>query len=86
MEWTKQDSKLANLEGWDLYECFCSSDGDWQVQANDDANSKWDAKLKDDTEAWELVANGNKEHHKKVLAFLKEHNPSEYDRIIDKRN
>tara|TARA_R110001599_G_C12140054_1_gene650527 strand:+ start:169 stop:417 length:249 start_codon:yes stop_codon:yes gene_type:complete len=78
IEWTKLDSEQANREGWNVYNAIGSDNGDWQVQRNDDQNM-----LSDDGEAWLIIANGNKPHHKKALAFMKANNKTEYNLILN---
>ena len=64
-EWNSEDSKLAVLEGWDLYLCIGSDDGSMQVQRNDEQNL-----LNNDQEAWFIVKEGKKPHHIKVKQIL----------------
>lgn len=78
MEWTKEDSEMARKEGWDLYFSEGSMDGDWQVQKNDDQKI-----LPDDATAWKIVKSQKHPHHIKALELLKDHNPDEYNRIIN---
>ncbi|MGX9944937.1 hypothetical protein ACTG4Q_20965 [Bradyrhizobium denitrificans] len=75
------DNNRAIDEGWSIFECFASENGPWQLQKCDDSNL-----LKDDLQAWRLVvdyADAGSEYHQKALQFLKDHNPIEYDCIID---
>jgi len=76
--WTKKDSDLAELEGWNLFQCEGSRDGILQLQAIDEMEN-----ILDDIEAWKLVANGNKPHHLNAIGELKKHNPQEYHRVIN---
>jgi hypothetical protein len=70
------DNKLAEREGWGLYDCFGSESGTPQVQRNDDADI-----LESDTDAWAIVANGDKPHHIAVKEILAQNNPEELNRI-----
>ena len=78
LKWTKDDSKLATLEGWDLYESTGSLDGNIQVQRNDDQ-----AILTDDIQAWTIVNKGTRPHHLKAKSILKKENAKEYNRILN---
>ena len=80
-EWQKfvdHYKEYAQAEGWDIFHCEGSDDGWCQIQRIDDS-----AILKDDTEAWEIVANGEMPHHicaRIVIEFL---NPEEYKSIMN---
>ncbi len=76
--WNDTDRQNAHAEGWDLFYSSGSADGPYQVQRLDE-----EALLNDDTCAWKLVKNGNKPHHAKALAILKQSNPQEYNRILN---
>jgi len=76
--WTKKDSYKAIKEGWNLYHSRGSVDGDFQVQRNDEQGL-----LKNDIEAWKIVAKGSDTHHLKAKRILKELNTEEYKRIIE---
>ena len=71
-EWSKQDSKVAREEGWDLYYSKGSLDGDWQIQRNDE-----DAIIEDDMEAHKIVATSREPHHRKALTILLHNNLKE---------
>ena len=77
-EWNSEDSKLAVLEGWDLYLCIGSDDGSMQVQRNDEQNL-----LNNDQEAWLIVKEGKNPHHIKVKQILEKENIEEYNRICN---
>ena len=76
MEWTKENSKSAIIEGWDLYHTEGSVDGDRQVQRNDEQHL-----LEDDHQAWVIVNKGVEPHHLKAKQILKRENLKEYKRI-----
>lgn len=73
---SKEYQKQAKKEGWGLFECFGSTHGKWQVQHFDEGP------LKNDAEAWDIIVNGDKPHHKSLLYFIRYFNPSEYNRIV----
>lgn len=75
----KEYQREAEKEGWGLFESFGSKHGKWQVQHFDDGN------LISDEEAWAIIANGEKPHHKAILAFIRYFNPAEYNRIMATR-
>lgn len=68
----------AHAEGWDIFHCEGSLDGECQIQAVDDLGI-----LKDDTEAWEIVANGDMPHHRCARIVIEFLNPKEYKKIIN---
>lgn len=72
MEWTKHDSASAQEEGWDIFLCHGSQDGEWQIQRLDEERI-----LDSDERAWELVGSQKTEVQKKALAFIRENNPKE---------
>lgn len=71
-------NQLAANEGWGLFECLGSKHGKWQIQELDDS-----VVAPDDSRAWKKVLNGDGEHHKSALAFIRYFNPNEYNRIIN---
>lgn len=70
--WTAEHSAAAQAEGWDIFECFGSSYGSWQVQNLDESG-----KLTNDDDAWKIVGAQTKPHHVAAIAFLRAHNPQE---------
>lgn len=86
--WTDEDSKAANIEGWDLFDCDGSDNGPlqlckiddpelWSQDREVDIKKTWD----EDTEAWVHVWNNPSDLHTKALAILKVANPIEYQAI-----
>lgn len=74
-EWTDEDRRVANAEGWDVFDSYGSANGPWQIQRLDE-----EAILDNDTDAWELVkakADAGSLVHCNALAFITEHNPQE---------
>jgi hypothetical protein len=68
-------------EGWCISECHGSENGPWQLQKCDEQDV-----FKTDIEAWRFVvdvAEAGSEYHQSALQFLKDHNPIEYDCIVD---
>ena len=87
-EWPSEHSDKAVREGWDIWDSEGSENGVWQVQRIDDPEAFDDAagfkppKLASDGEAFRIVANGALPHHAAALAFLKAHNPMEYQAVM----
>jgi hypothetical protein len=73
-------TKIAKPEGWAIFECVGSSDGDYQLERIDSDN-----KFESDSEAIKhvvkLALNGSA-FHKQVLIKLIELNPNESNFII----
>lgn len=80
-EWTPEMKKLANDEGWGIFDCTGSAGGPWQLQKIDE-----DAIIPDDEAAWRLVVNSNVPHHRAAVEFLRIHNPLEYNTIMKALN
>jgi hypothetical protein len=75
------DINQAVDEGWCISECHGSENGPWQLQKCDERD-----KFMNDMQAWRHVvdyAEAGSEYHQKALQFLQDHNPVEYDCIID---
>ena len=80
-EWQKfvdHYKEYAQAEGWDIFHCEGSDDGWCQIQRIDDS-----AILKDDNEAWEIVANGEMPHHRCARIVIEFLNPEEYKKIMN---
>lgn len=78
-EWTFEDSVAAHVEGWDIFECWGSLNGPWQIQKFDDED-----RYAEDNEVWSLVrqrAAAGSALHQKALDFLQVHNPREYEAV-----
>ena len=87
--WTNTDSAAACADGWNIFECFGSDNGPWQIQRLDEP-SDWPEfhgrpyPFAEDADAWCHVwqkAEEGSALHQRALAFLGEHNPSEFDAI-----
>lgn len=78
--WTQEQSRIATLEGWDIFHCSGSSYGLWQIQHLDEAHEhEPQAKqLDDDEHAWREVFAGKLAHHKAAKEFIRCHNHAEY--------
>jgi hypothetical protein len=93
-EWTRDDSRQANLEGWDIFNCIGSDSGDWQIQRLDDL---YDTQLTDeemtqlnefenDPAVWRFVGERKTELHRKAMDFIAENCKEEFDRIQQEVN
>lgn len=74
-----EEAEQNRLEGWDIFHCWSSCGGDWQLQRIDD-----DEMFFSDKGAWLFVrgmASKGNERCIKALNFLKSANPIEYNRI-----
>ena len=81
--WTEENDRAASKEGWCLSECQGSANGPYQVQSFDDASDVEGApQLDGDEQAWSIIIKGEKAHHVAALAFVKAHNPMEYEAIM----
>lgn len=87
-DWTEAEFRLANGEGWDLFECHGSDNGPWQLQKIDDPDEyeagnpgvRVTARWHSDDDVWRYVwerAQAGDEPHGKALAILAEVNPRE---------
>lgn len=80
---TKEEALQNQLEGWDIFHCWSSCGGDWQLQRIDD-----DEMFFSDKGAWLFVkgmASKGNDRCMKALDFLKSANPKEYSRIMNIR-
>ena len=75
-----KNSPEARAEGWDIFYANGSVHGLWQIQRLDE-----EAILNDDTEAWEIVANGTEPHHISAREFIAANNSSEYSRLMNRK-
>lgn len=81
--WLERYGDAAAMEGWSLFECFGSENGDWQLQRLDDASDvPGGPQLAGDDDAWRVVLQGTGDHHAAALGFLMEHNPKEYEALL----
>ena len=74
-------SREARKEGWDIFYTNGSPHGLWQIQRLDGEDI-----LNNDTEAWEIVANGTEPHHIAAREFISTHNSAEYSRLMNRKN
>lgn len=82
--WLDVHGQAAMMEGWSVFECSGSANGQWQIQRLDDASDVPGAQqLERDEDAWSLVLQGKGEHHAAALRFLKNINPMEHDAIAE---
>lgn len=82
--WSDVNDTAAMQEGWSIFSSKGSANGPWQVQAFDDASDVPGApQLDTDEDAWKLVLQGKEAHHAAALAFIKAHNPIEYEAIME---
>ena len=91
-EWQKfvdHYKEYARAEGWDIFHCEGSDDGWCQIQRIDDYRLQYAMHelgvLKDDTEAWEIVANGEMPHHRCARIVIEFLNPKAYKKIMNKK-
>lgn len=90
IEWSKEDSDAAFMEGWNVWDCAGSMNGPWQICVLEEPyNLDWlgyeDKKFADDNEVWVFVrarAAAGSELHRKALCFVYQHNRQEYDAIM----
>ena len=90
VEWPSEHSDKAVREGWDIWDSEGSENGRWQVQRIDDPEAFAEAtggftppKLASDDEAFFIVANGTEPHHSAARDFLRDHNPKEYQAVMN---
>jgi hypothetical protein len=79
-EFLEFDNDQAFREGWGIFECHGSDNGNWQLQKDDEYNL-----FDSDPSAWIFVvasANSGSEYHKQALNFLELNNVYEYNTII----
>lgn len=87
--WTRADSRAANAEGWDIFECDGSANGPYQLCKIDDPQeftacygTVFSHIWEDDTDAWLYVREHPTALHSRALAYLKQVNPQEHDAIM----
>ena len=79
--WTLEQSKAADEEGWNLFDCSGPADAAIQMQADDEAGL-----FKCDQDVWRHVvgkAGEESELHRAALDFLEQHSRKEHTTIID---
>lgn len=85
--WTPHHQRIANREGWDIFECIGSSDGDWQIcridSPDDFDQCDRSEPIESDQAAWALVAQGDNPTRSLALSIISKLNPPEYERIIN---
>ena len=85
-DWSDSNYKYASKEGWNIWECSGSLNGFLQIQRYDNEEDLEDLQfpvyLSCDQDAWDIVWNGTKPHHKKALEIIKEYNPIEHKAIL----
>lgn len=78
--WTAEMSAAALAEGWDIFECFGSDCGPWQIQRDDS-----DGRFSSDDGAWvhvlTMAARGGL-IHQRAIEFVRIHNPMEYRALM----
>ena len=88
-DWTEENSRAAEAEGWDIFDSEGSVNGPRQLQAFDEPEL-WPGAPQPypfpggDPEVWAHVrrrAGEGSPLHIHALEFLREHNPQEYDAI-----
>lgn len=82
--WIPEHSQAATREGWDIFECSGSSNGDWQIQRIDNPEDAEGSDfeipaLPDDEAAWRIVCKGTAPHHVAAREFIRSANPKEFD-------
>lgn len=88
-EWSDEDSKLANMEGWDIFNCEGSDNGPYQLDKIYDPEG-WGAETgipvfrtwEDDTDVWVFVRDTPTALHTRALLFLEQANPQEHKAIL----
>lgn len=73
------DNTQALDEGWGIFDCFGSDNGDWQIQKVDE----WDAFASDD-DVWRYVlqqASYGCAYYSAALDFIRVHSPVEWQSI-----
>jgi hypothetical protein len=73
--WTPEHDWAAHEEGWGIFQCFGSTDDDWQVQIDHDSD-----KLDADGDAWNLLSTDTP-LHRRAVAWLHFHAPMELGTI-----
>lgn len=76
IEWTTEDAWAASREGWDVFECWGSQNGPWQIQKFDDGDPN-PLGFVEDEDAWVHVRTKAAE----ALTFLWVNNPQEIEAI-----
>lgn len=74
-------NRTVEIEGWAVFDSAGSANGPWQIQRFDE-----EAIFDDDTAAWCWVwaqACRGSEPHVAALAFVAEHNPQEFESIVN---
>lgn len=80
--WTVEHSRIAQAEGWDIFETSGSEGGRWQIQSLDEPLADAGAtQLLNDEQAWTLVVNGTGAHHEAARLFVQAHNGLEWAAI-----
>jgi len=81
--WSAAHAAAAMQEGWNLFECFGSEYGRWQVQRLDDATDIGGApKLTNDAAAWDAVLSGTGNHHAAAQTFVEAHSAMHYAELL----
>lgn len=81
--WSAAHARAALTEGWNIFESEGSAYGPWQIQRLDWAEETPGAKqLEDDESAWNIVLTGTAAHHAAALAFIRAHNPMDYETMM----
>jgi hypothetical protein len=75
--WTEREAKLAELQGWNLFETVCESGKRLEIQACDGQYL-----LEEDLDAWVLVMNGQDDIHILARTEIAHKAPLEYCKIL----
>jgi hypothetical protein len=67
----------ARAEGWDIFECCGSMYGRYQICKMDEPDDG-ELELADDEEAWRIVFEGTKPHHRAARNYIQHHCPDEW--------
>lgn len=70
--WSDSLDKKASDEGWGIFECSDSLNGQWQIQALADGPLEGD-----DSKAFKLICSVSTPLHRAAIAFMERHNPIE---------
>lgn len=80
--WSDKHRQAARREGWDILGADENGSGPWQLQQFGVATDPPSGQLIDsDAAAWRLVMKGRDPHHEAARAFIKQHNPLEWDGV-----
>jgi hypothetical protein len=85
VNWPREFSQQANMQGWDIFFCDGSDGPLWQLQAVTEEGRFETENGTDDTLAWEFVWNKAVDEEDPIclaaLAYLRHRSPKEYNEI-----